>query len=48
MDYKLRRVRLTTGGSYIKSPEWLLHKKATKTRTIKIMMNTYGGQQFLH
>ena len=29
MDYKLRRVRLTRGGSYIKCPEWLLHKKAT-------------------
>ena len=29
MDYKLRRARLTKGGSYIKSPEWLLHKKAT-------------------
>ena len=29
MDYKLHRVRLRRGGSYIKSPEWLLHKKAT-------------------
>ena len=29
MDYKLPRVRLKRGGSYIKSPEWLLHKKAT-------------------
>ena len=29
MDYKLHRVRLKRGGSYIKSPEWLLHKKAT-------------------
>ena len=29
MDYKLHRVRLRRGGPYIKSPEWLLHKKAT-------------------
>ena len=29
MDYKLHRVRLKRGGSYIKSPEWLLHKRAT-------------------
>ena len=29
MDYKLHRVRLNRGGSYIKSPEWLLHKGAT-------------------
>ena len=28
MDYKLHRVRLRRGGSYIKSPEWLLHKEA--------------------
>ena len=29
MDYKLHRVRLRRGGSYTKSPEWLLHKRAT-------------------
>ena len=29
MDYKLHRVRLRRGGSYTKSPEWLLHKGAT-------------------
>ena len=29
MGYKLHRVRLRRGGSYIKSPEWLLHKGAT-------------------
>ena len=29
MDYKLHRVRLRRGGSYIKSPEWLLRKGAT-------------------
>ena len=29
MDYKLHRVRLRRGGSYIKSPKWLLHKGAT-------------------
>ena len=28
MDYKLHRVRLRRGGSYIKCPEWLLHKEA--------------------
>ena len=29
VDYKLHRVRLRRGGSYIKSPEWLANKKAT-------------------
>ena len=29
MDYKLHRVRLNRGGSYIKSPKWLKNKKAT-------------------
>ena len=28
MDYKLHRVRLNRGGSYIKSPKWLENKKA--------------------
>ena len=28
MDYKLHRVRLNRGGSYLKSPEWLENKKA--------------------
>ena len=29
IDYKLHRVRLRRGGSYLKSPEWLANKKAT-------------------
>ena len=29
IDYKLHRVRLNRGGSYIKSPKWLENKKAT-------------------
>ena len=29
MDYKLHRVRLRRGRSYVKSPEWLVNKKAT-------------------
>ena len=29
MNYKLHRVRLRRGGSYIKSSEWLLRKGAT-------------------
>ena len=29
LDYKLHRVRLRRDGSNIKSPEWLLHKRAT-------------------
>ena len=29
MDYKLHRVHSKRGGSYIKSPKWLLHKGAT-------------------
>ena len=28
MDYKLHRVRLKRGGSYLRSPEWLENKKA--------------------
>ena len=28
LDYKLHRVRLKRGGSYIKSPKWLKNKKA--------------------
>ena len=35
MDYKLHRVRLRRGGSYIKSPEWLLHKGTTINPKIK-------------
>ena len=31
IDYKLHRVRLRRGRSYIKSPEWLLNKEATIT-----------------
>ena len=29
MDYKLHRVRLRRGGSYVKLPEWLANKKET-------------------
>ena len=29
IDYKLYKVRLRTRGSYIKSPEWLVNKRAT-------------------
>ena len=29
IDYKLHRVHLKRGGSYVKSPEWLLHKGAS-------------------
>ena len=42
MDYKLHRVGLRRGRSYIKSPEWLLYKGEA------IMMHACGGQQFLH
>ena len=30
MDYKLHKVRLRRGGLYVKSPEWLANKKATR------------------
>ena len=30
MDYKLHKVSLKRGGSYIKSPEWLINKRAIK------------------
>ena len=29
MDYKLQKIRLRRGGSYIKSLEWLLYKRPT-------------------
>ena len=29
LDYKLHRVRLKRGGSYIKSPKWLENKKSS-------------------
>ena len=29
MDYKLHRIHLKRGGLYLKSLEWLLHKRAT-------------------
>ena len=29
MDYKLHKVSLKRGGSCIKSPEWLINKRAT-------------------
>ena len=29
LDYKLHRVRLNRGGSYIKSPKWLENKKSS-------------------
>ena len=44
MDYNLHRVHLRRGGSYIQSPEWLLHKEATINPKIKMMMSAYGGQ----
>ena len=48
MDYKLHRISLRRGGSYIKSHKWLLHKRATINPKIKMMMNASDGQQFLH
>ena len=44
LDYKLHRVRLRRCGSYIKSPEWLLHKGATINPKIKMMTNPCDGQ----
>ena len=38
--YKLQKIRLKRGGSYIDSPEWLKNKKATinpKIRTISAL-----------
>ena len=32
MDYKLHRVCLNRGGSYIKSPEWLENEKSNKPK----------------
>ena len=48
MDYKLHKVSLRRGGSYIKSPEWLANKTAAINLKMKMMMNADGGQQFLH
>ena len=43
LDYKLHRVCLNRGESYIKSPKWLENKKAV-IQNIKMMMNAYDGQ----
>ena len=48
MDYKLFRVRLGRGGSYIKSLKWLLHKGATINLKNANDDECFGGQQFLH
>ena len=50
MDYKLHRVRLKRGGSCIKSLDWLENKKAiiNLKKKMMMMMNAFGGQQFLH
>ena len=48
MYYKLHRVRLRRRGSYIKSPEWLLHKGATINPKNKNDDECLRGQQFLH
>ena len=48
MDYKLHKVSLRRGGSYLKSPEWLANKTAAINLEMKMMMNADGGQQFLH
>ena len=33
MDYKLHRVRLGRGGSYVKSPEWLANKSTINPKS---------------
>ena len=43
-DYKLHRVRVKRGGSYIKSRKWLENKKAVINPKNEIMMNAYDGQ----
>ena len=48
MDYKLHRVRLGRGGSYIKSPKWLLHKGEKINPKNTNDDDCFGGQQFLH
>ena len=44
MDYKLHRVRLKRGGSYVKSSEWLANKKATTNPKNENDVNAYDGQ----
>ena len=29
LDYKLHKIKLRRGGSYIKSPEWIINKRVT-------------------
>ena len=29
LDYKLHKIKLRRGGSYIKSPEWIKNKRVT-------------------
>ena len=45
LDYKLHRVRLNRGGSYIKSPKWLENKKTSMMMMMMMMMiNAYDCQ----
>ena len=48
IDYRLHRVCLKRGGSYIKSPEWLKNKKVVINPKNKNDVNAYDGQQFVH
>ena len=48
MDYKLHRVRLGRGGSYIKPLKWLLHKGEKINPKNTNDDDCFGGQQFLH
>ena len=47
LDYKLHKVSLRRGGSYVKFPEWLANKNAKINPKIKMMMNAYDGQLFV-
>ena len=42
MDYKLHKVSLKRGGSYIKSSQWLINKRSTINPKSKMMINVFS------
>ena len=42
MDYKLHKVSLKRGGSYIKSSQWLINKRSKINPKSKMMINVFS------
>ena len=48
LSYRLHKISLNRGGSYIDSPEWLKNKKATINREKMEIMDGLNMQKQLH